>query len=718
MRRWLIFLFCAALWLANALPCRAQPTLTTIQDTLYNLDGSLMNGNLIVSNAAFSVGGVPIARGAHAFPIQNGVVNIQLAPTDHAIPAAAYTVNTISNGQTSTSVWSVPTLPSSRCPSGTCTIVQVTTLYTPGPTTTIAVSQLSTQGATNGQLVCDSNGVAGWCNPSATGVTSFNSRTGGVSPSANDYNFNQLAGAASVGQLPTGIPAPNIGSGSVGNTAFGYVANLTSDAQAQLNAKLAAANNLSDVGNTAAALSNLGGLPKGTVSTWIDPYCSVPGTYDDTCFSGAFSAAGSTQNVTFMMGPNTYTLQNGLSISSKTGWTIMGLKARSKLTVKNGLNAAMFTLNATTDFAMRDVFADGNYPNQTSEASVISATGIVGLILAGNKFANVKGRAAVVSNSAFDFNDGLFIVDNIISGTTDSALYLALRYDGLTITGNRIDGVGIDGSNPQKAAAIYITHGSTFGGLTTVGYSGNYIMASPNVNSNTFLQYGILFDAIGGPPVTDMSNSYSNIQTNCGSINSAVTCTIAVPSLVSGNATQLYPVGYCATVGGTPQPSPQFMGSSAAMQCISVGGTPMAAVPLAHGGGDVYAAMLFQTPVTYNSVSLSWAGYTDASGGNVNFMALMACAPFSVSSGPSFPSMPAGSSSYSVTANGGGSSIANSQINEFTGPYGLGINASCPNPISGAVITRLYRRGSNGPDTNTGTLWIVWAKLEQSFKIQ
>ena len=104
-----------------------------------------------------------------------------------------------------------------------------------------------------------------WCNPPASGRNSFNGRTGAISPSANDYNFNQLAGAASVGQLPTGIPAPNIGGGSVGNTAFGYVANLTSDAQAQLNAKLAAANNLSDVGSAATALSNLGGLPKGTV---------------------------------------------------------------------------------------------------------------------------------------------------------------------------------------------------------------------------------------------------------------------------------------------------------------------------------------------------------------------------------------------------------------------------------------------------------------------
>ena len=127
-----------------------------------------------------------------------------------------------------------------------------------------------------------------------------------------------------------------------------------------------------------------------------------------------------------MMGPNTYTLQNGLSISSKTGWTIMGLKARSKLTVKNGLNTAMLTLNSTTDFAMRDVFADGNYTNQTSETSVISATNIIGLILQGNRFANVKGRAVVVSNSSPDSSDGLFIVDNIISGTTDSALYLTL----------------------------------------------------------------------------------------------------------------------------------------------------------------------------------------------------------------------------------------------------------------------------------------------------
>ena len=79
MRKLLLLL---AFWLLCCFAplCRAQPTLTTIQDTLYNVDGSLMDGNIIVTNAAFSVGGVPIARGARAFPITNGVVNIQLAP--------------------------------------------------------------------------------------------------------------------------------------------------------------------------------------------------------------------------------------------------------------------------------------------------------------------------------------------------------------------------------------------------------------------------------------------------------------------------------------------------------------------------------------------------------------------------------------------------------------------------------------------------------------
>jgi hypothetical protein len=50
-------------------------------------------------------------------------------------------------------------------------------------------------------------------------------------------------------------------------------------------------------------------------------------------------------------------------------------------------------------------------------------------------------------------------------------------------------------------------------------------------------------------------------------------------------------------------------------------------------------------------------------------------------------------------------------------PYSLGINSTCQIP-TGAVITRQYRRGSNAADTNTGTLWIVWAEYKQNFRVQ
>lgn len=381
MRKFLLFLAGAAL-------CLGQPALTTISDTLYNVDGSLMDGNIIVTNAAFSVGGVPIARGAHAFPITNGVVNIQLAPTDHASPAVVYTVNTVSNGQTSTSVWSVPTLPSSRCPSGTCTIVEVTTLYTPGPTTTVALSQLSTQGATNGQLICDNSGVAAWCNPPATGVTSFNGRTGAVSPSTNDYNFNQLAGAASVGQLPTGIPAPNIGGGSVGNTAFGYLQNVTSDIQNQLNSKRAKGN-----------------------SVQADDWCTTPGVYDQTCISGAVTQLPSGGVVE--LSDRTYTFSSKLMVSTERVF-IAGMNRASKIVAANGLNDDLILFSGCNFCGLAGVDFDGNRTNQASTSYLLNVTNSAMVNIYNNRFSNAHDAAIYYSNStAGDINNVDRIATNI-----------------------------------------------------------------------------------------------------------------------------------------------------------------------------------------------------------------------------------------------------------------------------------------------------------------
>ena len=384
----------ARAWLACAARCVGQPALTTIQDTLYNIDGSLMNGNLIVNNAAFSVGGVPIARRAHAFPMTNGVVNIQLAPTDHAIPAVVYTVNTVSNGQTSTSVWSVPTLPSSQCPSGTCTIAQVITLYTPGPTTTVALSQLSTQGAANGQMICDNAGVAGWCNPPASGVTSFNGRTGAVSPAPNDYNFNQLAGAASVSQLPTAIPATSTGNGNVGNTAFGYLQNVTSDIQNQINSKRAKGN-----------------------AVQADDWCMTPGVYDQTCISGAVAQLPSGGVVE--LSDRTYAFSAKLTVSTERIF-IAGMNRASKIAAANGLNNDLVLFSGCNFCGLAGVDFDGNSTNQSSASYLLNVTNSAMVNIYNNHFYNAHDAAIYYTNStAFDINnfDRLATNIHIVSNT-------------------------------------------------------------------------------------------------------------------------------------------------------------------------------------------------------------------------------------------------------------------------------------------------------------
>lgn len=72
-------------------------------------------------------------------------------------------------------------------------------------------------------------------------VSAVFGRSGAITAQLGDYSFSQLSGTLPNTQIAAGIDAIKIGSGSVGNTAFGYVANLTSDVQAQLNGKAATA---------------------------------------------------------------------------------------------------------------------------------------------------------------------------------------------------------------------------------------------------------------------------------------------------------------------------------------------------------------------------------------------------------------------------------------------------------------------------------------------
>ena len=75
---------------------------------------------------------------------------------------------------------------------------------------------------------------------------------------ATSYPASALTGTISNAQVATGIDAVKIADGSVTNTEFQHINTLSSNAQTQLDAKVAKASNLSDLASASTARSNLG----------------------------------------------------------------------------------------------------------------------------------------------------------------------------------------------------------------------------------------------------------------------------------------------------------------------------------------------------------------------------------------------------------------------------------------------------------------------------
>jgi hypothetical protein len=86
-----------------------------------------------------------------------------------------------------------------------------------------------------GRCVVNGNAVNGVAAGGA--VANVFGRTGGVTAQAGDYSFPLITGTTTDAQTGAGINATKIGTGTVNNGTFGYIANLQSDAQAQLNGK-------------------------------------------------------------------------------------------------------------------------------------------------------------------------------------------------------------------------------------------------------------------------------------------------------------------------------------------------------------------------------------------------------------------------------------------------------------------------------------------------
>jgi hypothetical protein len=122
--------------------------MTTIQDTLTYADGRLVNGQVVVSWPAFQNNGTPVAGGMQIFPINNGVVNINLYSNANARPTGAYytALYELEEGALYTEWWILPNLP-------LVNLGQVRIAFPTTPSAMISAEQLTSAGATYGQFL-------------------------------------------------------------------------------------------------------------------------------------------------------------------------------------------------------------------------------------------------------------------------------------------------------------------------------------------------------------------------------------------------------------------------------------------------------------------------------------------------------------------------------------------------------------------------------------
>jgi hypothetical protein len=99
-----------ASWILVSVAVFAAPPLTTIQDVLYEADGSRFNGVAFIQWRSFQTADLSnVATQSVTVQIVEGVIRVQLAPTTNATPGAYYSVRYYSDGLVQFSeIWAVP----------------------------------------------------------------------------------------------------------------------------------------------------------------------------------------------------------------------------------------------------------------------------------------------------------------------------------------------------------------------------------------------------------------------------------------------------------------------------------------------------------------------------------------------------------------------------------------------------------------------------------
>ena len=283
---------------------------------------------------------------------------------------------------------------------------------------------------------------------------------------ATNYPTSSLTGTIANSQLATGIDASKISAGNVGNTEFDYLNGLTGAIQTQLDTKLTASNNLSDITTASTARTNLG---LGTMATQDASSVAVTGgtitgmgspssgsdvttkTYVDNLVAGLktriITRVSTTANIDL-----TADLQNGDTLDGVT------LSTGDKVLVKDQTTA--------TENGIYDVVASGTATRNTDYDTVAELAGQLVIVQEGTVGADRIFLCTTDNSGSIGSTDITFTrVTPSNTGTVTSVGLADAGSSEFTITGSPITSSG------NFTIAVNSIDASKVSGATTNGFA-------------------------------------------------------------------------------------------------------------------------------------------------------------------------------------------------------------------------------------------------------
>jgi hypothetical protein len=379
----------------------------------------------------------------------------------------------------------------------------------------------------------------------------------------NTISADVVDGSITDGKIASGIDASKIANGSVSNTEFQFINSLTSNAQAQLNAKLA--DPMTSIGDTIFrnALNATDRLPIGSegqilrVSGGIPAWATISSSR--TLVAGIDAATiQATIDLAVTLGP-TQTNAIIVEVPVKAGGWTEDITLKDSVYVKGAGNlydTSSVIINGSITFSPTSLNAvqarssiQGIQINKNIAGPVISLTGardgqlaVIGCFIQNN---NASTSASCMSNTN-TLNASLYSYSNLtrMNGTSGQG---GTHYDAASSVVYVMNGCDMSGGTKlfNVGAGKYLQCLYSFGScagpaIATVAASGVLALGTSSIGNTQANSSGINLTAAGAAAA--VTNTYLDVPTGTGYVVTGVSGSVyTFANNITGNVTALQP---------------------------------------------------------------------------------------------------------------------------------------------------------------------------------